>query len=112
MKTKLLPIEKSIFAFFIIITIFSCKKEGITSVLTAVEKSAATGSTAFQTDGILTVEESILPPATTETFIANGKSSKEVFQILSSQVVTIENAYFFGTYPLIQYLTTKISGLP
>jgi len=40
MKTKLLPIEKSIFAFFIIITIFSCKKEGITSVLTAVEKKA------------------------------------------------------------------------
>lgn len=108
MKTQLSRAENFIFAFLIIVTIFSCKKEEITSRLNAAEKSAATS---FQSDGIVTVEASILPPATRQTFISNGKSSKAVFQILASQVITIETVYFSGPYPLIQYVTAKNIGV-
>jgi hypothetical protein len=111
MKTQLSRAENFIFAFLIIVTVFSCKKEEITTRLNDAEKSAATESTSFQTDGIITVEASILPPATRETFITSGSSSKAVFQILSSQVVTLENVYFAGPYPLIQYLTAKNIGV-
>ena len=101
MKKQLSHAENFIFTFLIIVTIFSCKKEETASRLNAAEKSAVTESTSFQTDGIIAVEASILPPASRETFISNGSSSKAVFQIVSSQVVTIENAYLAGPYPTI-----------
>jgi len=111
MKTQLSRAENFIFTFLIIVTIFSCKKEETASRLNAAEKSAVTESTSFQTDGIIAVEASILPPASRETFISNGSSSKAVFQIVSSQVVTIENAYLAGPYPTIQYVTAKDIGV-
>ena len=111
MKLQLPHAENFIFTFLIIVTLFSCKKEEITSGLNAAEKSAATESTSFQSDGIVTVEASILPPATPQTFISNGKTSKAIFQILASQVISIETVYFSGPYPLIQYVTAKNIGV-
>ena len=84
MKLQLPHAENFLFTFLIIVTLFSCKKEEITSGLNAAEKSAATESTSFQSDGIVTVEASILPPATPQTFISNGKTSKAIFQILAA----------------------------
>jgi len=77
----------------------------------AVEYSAAITSTSFETDGIVSVAASILPPAMQQSFVENGKSGKVVFAIVSARNIVIENAYFTGDYPLIQYITAKDIGV-
>jgi len=75
------------------------------------EESSLAESTPIETDGIVSVVAGILPPATQQTFIANGGASNAVFQIISAQHILIENAYFTGEYPLIQYITSKDIGV-
>src|SRR5215472_5105211 len=82
-----------------------------TSSLISAEETATTQSTSIQTDGIVAVATSVLPPTTPQTFIANGSSSKAVFQIISARHAVIENAYFSGEYPLIQYITCENIGV-
>jgi hypothetical protein len=74
-------------------------------------ESSLAKSTPIETDGIVAVAANILPPATLQTFIANGGTSSAVFQIISPQHIVIENAYFSGEYPLIQYITCKDIGV-
>jgi hypothetical protein len=75
------------------------------------EKSSLAKSTPIETDGIVAVAASILPPSTQQSFIVNGGASTAVFQIISPEHILIENAYFTGEYPLIQYITSKDIGV-
>ena len=79
--------------------------------LNAAEETPSTTSTSIETDGIVAVAASILPPAVQQTFIANGKSAKVIFEIVSARSIVIENAYFTGEYPLIQYITSPDIGV-
>jgi len=77
----------------------------------ALEETSATKSTSFETDGIISVAASILPPAMQQSFVENGKSAKVVFAIVSARNIVIENAYFTAEYPLIQYVTAEGIGV-
>jgi len=77
----------------------------------AEEQSSANASTSFETDGIVSVAASILPPAMQQSFVENGKSAKVVFAIVSARNIVIENAYFKAEYPLIQYITAEGIGV-
>jgi hypothetical protein len=77
----------------------------------AVEEIPAITSTSFETDGIVSVAASILPPAMQQSFVENGKNAKVVFAIVSARKIVIENAYFTGEYPLIQYITAVDIGV-
>jgi hypothetical protein len=82
-----------------------------TSDFNATEETSTIKSTSIETDGIVSVAAGILPPATHQRFIANGSSSNAVFEIVSSRPIVIENAYFSGQYPLIQYITSGDIGV-
>ena len=102
---------KIIFISISLLIIFQgCKKEGIISHVTA-EKGLADKSVLFESDGIITVETNILPPVTQQTFIINGCTSTASFQIVSSQHIVIEDAYFSAEYPLIQYAYSPHIGV-
>jgi hypothetical protein len=62
--------------------------------LNAAEETPSTTSTSIETDGIVSVAASILPPAMQQRFIANGNSAKVIFEIVSARSIVIENAYF------------------
>src|SRR5215831_8210067 len=72
---------------------------------------AAPSSSAFVTDNLVTVETSIMAPVTPQSFVANGQSSLAVFQITAAQSATINQGYFSGTFPAIQYVTSEDIGV-
>jgi hypothetical protein len=103
---------KIIFISISLLIIFQrCKKEGIISKPVTAEKGLADKSVLFESDGIITVETNILPPVTQQTFITNGCTSAASFQIVSSQHIVIEDAYFSAEYPLIQYAYSPHIGV-
>jgi hypothetical protein len=93
-----------ILAVFTVLFLSGCKKEDIPiSRVTASQKSDVVS------DGTVSVQASILPPATQQSFIPNGSTSTAVFEIVSSQHVVIESGSFGATYPLIEYLVPDVS---
>ncbi|MEO8710694.1 MAG: hypothetical protein ABI405_01160 [Parafilimonas sp.] len=107
---------QNITRIFIFISLFlllfqGCKKEEIISKPIAAEKTSADKSVLFESDGIVTVETNILPPVTQQTFITNGNTSSASYQIVSSQHIVIEDAYFSAEYPLIQYAYSPHIGV-
>ncbi|HEX5153292.1 MAG TPA: hypothetical protein VFW07_17700 [Parafilimonas sp.] len=88
----------------------SCEKD-ITQENAATAINAAPSSSAFVTDNLVTVETSIMAPVTPQSFVANGQSSLAVFQITAAQSAAINQAYFSGTFPAIQYVTSEDIGV-
>ena len=93
------------------VLLFSCEKEYTPANVTGTALNAAPSSSAFVTDNLITMETSILPPVTPQSFVANGQSSLALFQITASQAATINQGYFSGTYPAIQYITSPDIGV-
>jgi hypothetical protein len=81
-----------IYLSIIIIALFGCQKE-----YSPTNKVSSSTTSNTSTDGILTVNVSILPPVTPQTFLANkpgGATSYGAYDYTASQYVSIEYAYF------------------
>jgi len=89
----------------------SCEKDLTQENTASTAIKAAPSSSAFVTDNLVTVETSIMAPVTPQSFVANGQSSLAVFQITAAQSATIDQGYFSGTYPAIQYVTSENIGV-
>lgn len=100
-----------IFISLLFIIFSGCKKEAIILKPIAAENRSADRSVLYESDGIVTVQTAILPPVTQQSFITNGQTSLAAFQIVSSQHIVIEDAYFSGEYPLIQYAYSEHVGV-
>jgi len=89
----------------------SCEKEYTPKNAAGTAVQAAPSSSAFVTDNLVTMETSIMAPVTPQSFVANGQSSLAIFQITAAQAATIDQGYFSGTYPAIQYITSEEIGV-
>jgi len=108
MKTKVYQSSfcRSAIALMPFIFLFiACKKEE--AVQSKINSSAVN---TIVGDGIVTVQASILPPATPQTFIASGDtysgSSIAEFQVTSSQQVYLYSMGLSASYPLIAGIVT------
>ncbi|MBV9960951.1 MAG: hypothetical protein JO072_01775 [Parafilimonas sp.] len=91
--------------FFIAMCIFcNCKKQE-----TLYSKTNSNTVNSIASDGIVTVQASILPPTTSQSFIPNGSTSVAQFQITSSQHIYLIGGGFNATYPLLEYI---VIGFP
>jgi len=94
MKTKLC-ISTLCFAAIL----FSCKKD-----VQSNDKLSTSTVSNFATDGVVTVQVSILPPVTPQTFIPNipgGNTSTAAFDVSASKLVFIDYFHMTATYPAI-----------
>jgi hypothetical protein len=80
MKTK-------IYLSIIIIALFGCEKE-----YSSTNRVSSTATSNSSSDGILTVNASILPPVTPQTFIRGGGTSTSVYDFTASQYFEIDLA--------------------
>jgi len=97
---------KSLFAICLsVFFLSSCEKEE--PLYTRV---SAGNSSESVTDGIVTVENSIMPPSTQQRFITAGQTSKALFQVISSRRIVIEEVYFKASYPAITYVSCENIG--
>jgi hypothetical protein len=86
-------------ALFILV---GCKKEDLSPPQPNNSKVTSSAmSELVASDGIITVQAGILPPATQQSFIPNGAFSLAEFQVTSSQHVFLYSGAFNATSPLI-----------
>jgi hypothetical protein len=103
---KIHHLQRNLLVGSLAVLLFSCEKD-----ITGTALNAKPVSSDFVTDNLITVETSIMAPVTPQSFVANGQSSMAVFQITAAQSATIDQGYFSGTFPAIQYITSPEIGV-
>jgi hypothetical protein len=101
--SRRLPTKRNlIFALLTLFIFFGCKKEDLSPLQPNDNKVTSSAKSALvASDGIITVQASIFPPATQQSFVANGAFSLAEFQVVSSQHVFLYSGAFNATSPLI-----------
>jgi hypothetical protein len=98
MKSVVLPVLTALVLF-----LFPACKKDYSPVETGIIK-ASDNSNAYISDGVLSAQLGILPPATPSSFIANGGTSIVQYQLTSTKALIEVDALFDATYPAINYV--------